>query len=174
MPDCPPAAFTTNDGWAIVRGVAGAEAFPLLLMNHYSAGTLYMQTVRENPSDLYALATACSRRSGLPRRRYARLDKSPRPNLFVRLRQRRFRCAVLSRRIDPGHAACGWPRVAGFADRRNAEHPSDRREHRLRQRRSGCPKCRASSSFRHTPMLRFASFGDENVSAQQNRLPSCF
>jgi hypothetical protein len=50
--------FYTNDSWAIVRGVAGAKGFPLLLMNHYSAGTLYMLTVPENPSDLYELPPA--------------------------------------------------------------------------------------------------------------------
>ncbi len=50
--------FYTNDSWAIVRGVAGAKGFPLLLMNRYSAGTLYMLTVPENPSDLYNLPPA--------------------------------------------------------------------------------------------------------------------
>ncbi|MDH7637363.1 hypothetical protein [Sphingomonas oryzagri] len=54
----PDVRFYTNDSWAIVRGVAGAKGFPLLLMNHYSAGTLYMLTVPENPSDLYALPPA--------------------------------------------------------------------------------------------------------------------
>jgi hypothetical protein len=54
----PDVRFYTNDSWAIVRGVAGAKGFPLLLMNHYSAGTLYMLTIPENPSDLYALPPA--------------------------------------------------------------------------------------------------------------------
>lgn len=54
----PDMRFYTNDSWAIVRGVAGAKGFPLLLMNHYSAGTLYMLTVPENPSDLYNLPPA--------------------------------------------------------------------------------------------------------------------
>ncbi len=54
----PDMRFYTNDSWAIVRGVAGAKGFPLLLMNHYSAGTLYMLTMPENPSDLYNLPPA--------------------------------------------------------------------------------------------------------------------
>lgn len=41
-----------------MRGVAGAKRFTLLLMNHYSPGTLYMLTVPGNPSDLYALPPA--------------------------------------------------------------------------------------------------------------------
>lgn len=54
----PDVRFYTNDSWAIVRGVAGAKGFPLILMNHYSAGTLYMLTMPENPSDLYRLPPA--------------------------------------------------------------------------------------------------------------------
>ncbi|QNQ07623.1 hypothetical protein H3Z74_12375 [Sphingomonas alpina] len=54
----PDIRFYTNDSWAIVRGVAGAKGFPLILMNRYSAGTLYMLTVPENPADLYAMPPA--------------------------------------------------------------------------------------------------------------------
>lgn len=51
----PELRFYTNDSWALVRAVAGAKGYPMLLMNHYSKGTLYMLTVPENPSDLYQL-----------------------------------------------------------------------------------------------------------------------
>ena len=54
----PDIRFYTNDSWAIVRGVAAAKGFPLILMNHYAAGTLYMLTMPENPGDLYALPPA--------------------------------------------------------------------------------------------------------------------
>jgi hypothetical protein len=47
--------FFTNDSWAVVRGVAGAKGFPILLMNHYSKGTFYVLVVPENISDLYNL-----------------------------------------------------------------------------------------------------------------------
>ncbi len=54
----PAIRFYTNDSWAVLRGVAGAKGYPLLLMNHYSNGTIYMLTVPENPSDLYELPRA--------------------------------------------------------------------------------------------------------------------
>jgi hypothetical protein len=47
--------FFTNDTWAVVRGVAGAKGFPILLMNHYSKGTFYVLAVPENIADLYNL-----------------------------------------------------------------------------------------------------------------------
>jgi hypothetical protein len=47
--------FYTNDSWAIVRGVAAAKGFPMVLMNHYSKGTLYLWTMPENFGDLYNL-----------------------------------------------------------------------------------------------------------------------
>lgn len=51
----PDIRFYTNDSWMLVRAYAGAKGYPMLLMNHYSKGTLYMVTVPENPADLYAL-----------------------------------------------------------------------------------------------------------------------
>lgn len=51
----PEIRFYTNDSWALVRAVAGAKGYPMLLMNRYAKGTLYMLTVPENPSDLYEL-----------------------------------------------------------------------------------------------------------------------
>jgi hypothetical protein len=47
--------FFTNDTWAVVRGVAGAKGFPIVLMNHYSKGIFYVLTVPENVADLYNL-----------------------------------------------------------------------------------------------------------------------
>jgi hypothetical protein len=51
----PEVRFYTNDSWGIIRGVAAAKGFPILLMNHYSKGTLYLWTMPENFGDLYAL-----------------------------------------------------------------------------------------------------------------------
>jgi hypothetical protein len=51
----PELRFFTNDMWAVVRGVAGAKGFPILLMNRYSKGILYVLAVPENVSDLYNL-----------------------------------------------------------------------------------------------------------------------
>jgi len=51
----PELRFFTNDMWAVVRGVAGAKGFPILLMNHYSKGIFYVLAVPENIADLYNL-----------------------------------------------------------------------------------------------------------------------
>jgi len=54
----PEVRFYTNDSWGIIRGVAAAKGFPIVLMNHYSKGTLYLWTVPENFGDLYTLPRA--------------------------------------------------------------------------------------------------------------------
>ncbi|HWB45903.1 MAG TPA: hypothetical protein VG900_10725, partial [Hyphomicrobiaceae bacterium] len=43
------------DAWPILRGVAGAKGFPIMLMNHYGRGVLYVLAIPENVSDLYNL-----------------------------------------------------------------------------------------------------------------------
>jgi hypothetical protein len=47
--------FFTNDSWPIIRGVAAAKGFPMVLMNHYSNGIIYLWTMPENLGDLYNL-----------------------------------------------------------------------------------------------------------------------
>jgi hypothetical protein len=47
--------FLTNDSWSLVRAEANGNGFPLLLMNRYSKGTLYVWTMPDNFTDLYAL-----------------------------------------------------------------------------------------------------------------------
>jgi hypothetical protein len=51
----PEVRFYTNDSWPIIRGVAAAKGFPMVLMNRISKGTLYLWTMPENFGDLYAL-----------------------------------------------------------------------------------------------------------------------
>jgi len=51
----PEIAFQTNDAWPVVRGTANGRGAPLLLMNRYSRGILFVLTIPENASDLYAL-----------------------------------------------------------------------------------------------------------------------
>ena len=51
----PQIRFITNDAWAVVRGLANGNGFPLLLMDRYSKGTLYVLTIPENFTDLYRL-----------------------------------------------------------------------------------------------------------------------
>jgi hypothetical protein len=47
--------FLTNDAWSLVRAEANGNGFPLLLMDRYSRGILYVWTIPENFNDLYAL-----------------------------------------------------------------------------------------------------------------------
>jgi hypothetical protein len=51
----PEIAFLTNDAWPVVRGTANGRGAPLLLMDRYSKGILYVLTIPENANDLYAL-----------------------------------------------------------------------------------------------------------------------
>ena len=47
--------FLTNDSWSLVRAEANGNGFPLLLMNRYSGGILYVWTMPDNFTDIYAL-----------------------------------------------------------------------------------------------------------------------
>ena len=51
----PELRFYTNDSWPILRGVASAHGYPLMLMNRYSRGALYVLAIPENMGDLYKL-----------------------------------------------------------------------------------------------------------------------
>lgn len=51
----PEISFLTNDAWPIVRGTANDRGAPLLLMDRYSKGILYVLTIPENANDLYSL-----------------------------------------------------------------------------------------------------------------------
>ena len=51
----PEVDFLTNDSWALVRAEANGGGFPLLLLNRYSRGLLYVLTIPDNFNDLYAL-----------------------------------------------------------------------------------------------------------------------
>ncbi len=47
--------FYTNEDWAVVRGLAAGRGVPLLLMDHYGKGELYVLTVPESMNDFYRL-----------------------------------------------------------------------------------------------------------------------
>jgi hypothetical protein len=47
--------FFTNDAWAIVRGTANGHGVPLLLMDRYGSGVLYVMAIPDNFNDLYRL-----------------------------------------------------------------------------------------------------------------------
>ena len=47
--------FYTNEEWAVLRGIATQGGVPLLLMDHYGKGELYVLAVPEEMNDLYSL-----------------------------------------------------------------------------------------------------------------------
>ncbi len=54
----PQIVFLTNDAWSLVRAEANGNSFPVLLMDRYSKGVLYVWTIPDNFNDLYSLPTA--------------------------------------------------------------------------------------------------------------------
>ena len=54
----PEIRFYTNDAWPLIRGVAQARGVPILLMDRYSRGALYILNIPDNPGDLYELRAA--------------------------------------------------------------------------------------------------------------------
>ncbi|HXR07153.1 MAG TPA: hypothetical protein VN765_07470 [Candidatus Acidoferrum sp.] len=51
----PEIIFLTNDSWALLRAMAHGRGYPLLLLNRYGKGILYVWTMPENFNDLYRL-----------------------------------------------------------------------------------------------------------------------
>ena len=47
--------FLTNDAWPLIRAMANGGACPLLLMDRYSKGVLYVLAIPDNFADLYRL-----------------------------------------------------------------------------------------------------------------------
>ena len=47
--------FITNDAWPLIRGTANGGGAPILLMDHYGKGVLYVLTIPDNFNDLYQL-----------------------------------------------------------------------------------------------------------------------
>jgi hypothetical protein len=81
----PEVHFFTNDSWPIIRGVASAHGFPMMLMNHYSRGTLILWTIPENIGDLYNLPQPMVARikAYLTPAAPVRIDAPPRVALFT-------------------------------------------------------------------------------------------
>lgn len=51
----PEVDYMTNDAWPLVRGTANGRGAPLLLMDSYGKGILYVLTIPDNFNDLYQL-----------------------------------------------------------------------------------------------------------------------
>jgi len=81
----PEIGFLTNDAWPVVRGIANGHGAPLLLMDRYSKGILYVLTIPENFNDLYLLPQTLltSIKQFLLRDFPVRLDAPSQVSLFV-------------------------------------------------------------------------------------------
>lgn len=51
----PDIRFLTNDTWPIIRAIAGGKGYPIMLMNRYAKGILYIWVIPDNFNDLYRL-----------------------------------------------------------------------------------------------------------------------
>ena len=77
--------YFTNDAWPVIRGVENRKGIPVLLMNRYSKGTLFILNIPENIGDLYALPQGLLTRM----KRYiqgdfaVRLEAPPHVSLFA-------------------------------------------------------------------------------------------
>jgi hypothetical protein len=80
----PQIRFYTNDSWALIRGVASSRGFPVLLMNRYSHGVLYVLTIPDNIGDLYKLPQPVTNviRSYLQADANVRIDAAAQVSLF--------------------------------------------------------------------------------------------
>jgi hypothetical protein len=81
----PEIRFLTNEAWPLVRGVANGTGFPVLLMDRYSKGILYVLTIPENFADLYRIppAAVAEIKNYLMRDFPVRLDGPNRVALFA-------------------------------------------------------------------------------------------
>ena len=81
----PEIRFFTNDSWALIRGVAEAKGVPILLMNRYSRGVLYVLNIPDNPGDLYNLPQPVTKaiKDYLQESFPVRIDAASRVSLFA-------------------------------------------------------------------------------------------
>lgn len=81
----PDIRFMTNDTWPVIRALANGRGYPLMLLDRYASGILYIWTIPDNFNDLYRLPSAVTSdiknyvMAGFP----VRLDGPARVALFV-------------------------------------------------------------------------------------------
>lgn len=81
----PEIRFMTNDAWPLIRGETGGNGFPILLMDRYTKGTLYILTIPEDFKDLYRLPqpVLTALKNIFTRDQFAQLDAPAQVALFV-------------------------------------------------------------------------------------------
>lgn len=81
----PQVQFLTNDSWALVSAMSDGLGYPLLLMNRYSKGVLYIWTIPDNFHHLYRLPASvlAQLKNVLMRDFFVRLDGPSQVALFA-------------------------------------------------------------------------------------------
>jgi hypothetical protein len=51
----PDIRFLTNDAWPVIRALSSGRGYPMMLMDRYSSGILYIWVIPDNFNDLYRL-----------------------------------------------------------------------------------------------------------------------
>ena len=104
----PEIRFFTNDMWAVVRGVAGAKGFPIVLMNRYSKGIFYvLDGPGEHRGPLRPAPGRDQRHQGLPPAGLPGAHGLAGPGGPLRLRQRGVRGRILPARGCEGDGLRG-------------------------------------------------------------------
>ena len=98
----PEIAFLTNDAWPVVRGLANGRGAPMLLMDRYSKGILYVLTIPENFNDLYVLPQPMLTSIKQFVLRFSGAARCAQPGEPVCLRQPHFRSAIIPREAHAG------------------------------------------------------------------------
>lgn len=81
----PEIRFLTNDAWALVSARENGNGYPLLLMDRYAKGALYVWTIPDNFRNLYALPPAVTSaiKDVVMRHFFVRLDGPSQVALFA-------------------------------------------------------------------------------------------
>jgi hypothetical protein len=81
----PEVRFLTNDAWALVGAIENGNGYPVLLMDKYSKGILYVWTIPDNFRNLYALPTGVTTaiKDVVMRDFFVRIDGASQVSLFA-------------------------------------------------------------------------------------------
>ena len=81
----PEVRFLTNDAWALVGAIENGNGYPILLMDKYSKGVLYVWTIPDNFRNLYALPTGVTSaiKDVVMRDFFVRIDGPSQVSLFA-------------------------------------------------------------------------------------------
>lgn len=160
----PQIQFFTNDAWPLIRGETGGNGFPLLLMDRYTNGTLYILTIPDDFKDLYRLPqpVLTTLKNILLKEQFAQLDAPAQVALFT---YDNHTLVVESYLPDPTDSVIYLP--AGYTQLRNLQTgdtvssqpapepaPNPRQRFRPRDTRARFPL--------HLPPHSFAAFSAES------------